>query len=314
MPDDAAADTITLWDRQREVFGELKIVQRTCPLCGDANAATPASRYSLDNWTVKTCRTCGFTYMTTAPHYDALFEQMSWEKSSDLESERRRTTRAVQQVLSKKTRWRLHLLPRKRMPALLARYAAPGNVIDLGCGGGDQLDGLPEAYVPYGIEISKQTAIRADRRFAARGGAVVNAACLDGLQAFPAEHFSAASLRSYLEHEMRPAAVLRALHRVLRPGGIAIIKVPNFASLNRQVMGRSWCGFRYPDHLNYFTPATLRAMAARCGYRASFGATWRLPTSDNMWALLRKSSAAAWLFAVHGLGLAHIVAEAGHVL
>jgi hypothetical protein len=53
-------------------------------------------------------------------------------------------------------------------------------------------------------------------------------------------------------------------------------------------MGRRWCGFRYPDHLNYFTPKTLVALAAKAGFETGFGLTGRLPTSDNMWAILAK--------------------------
>ena len=53
-------------------------------------------------------------------------------------------------------------------------------------------------------------------------------------------------------------------------------------------MGRRWCGFRYPDHLNYFSPNTLRAMANKAGFETSFGLTGCLPTSDNMWAVLTK--------------------------
>jgi hypothetical protein len=82
--------------------------------------------------------------------------------------------------------------------------------------------------------------------------------------------------------------VLSELHRTLAPGGVALIKVPNHASLNRRVTGRKWCGYRYPDHLNYFTPASLRRMAEACGYEARFGPTDRLPTSDNMYARLHK--------------------------
>lgn len=288
MTNSTLSNAADLWTRQREAFGDLNIVPRNCPLCGDENEATPPSRYSLDKWTVKECRTCCFTYITSGPDYDALFEQMVWENSSRLESEWRESTRKVQQTLSKKTRWRMRLLPRKRIPELLARYADPGNVIDLGCGGGGQLDGLSDAFIPHGIEISKASAAKADARFRPKGGYAVNASCLEGLRELPTAFFTAATLRSYLEHELRPAEVLSGLHRVLKPGGVAVVKVPNFASLNRRVMGRRWCGFRHPDHLNYFTPATLREMARNCGFQTWFGVTWRLPTSDNMWALLRK--------------------------
>jgi hypothetical protein len=80
--------------------------------------------------------------------------------------------------------------------------------------------------------------------------------------------------------------VLENLRRVLAPNGFAVVKVPNYGSLNRKVMGVRWCGFRYPDHLNYFTPKTLRAMAAKAGFQTRFALTGRLPTGDNMWALI----------------------------
>jgi hypothetical protein len=95
-------------------------------------------------------------------------------------------------------------------------------------------------------------------------------------------------LRSYLEHELHPRAVLAELHRTLAHGGVALVKVPNYGSLNRRLTGRKWCGFRYPDHLNYFTPASLSCMATACGYEACFRLTDKLPTSDNMYAVLRK--------------------------
>lgn len=273
---------------ERQVKGEVEIIARDCPLCGDPNERMPPSRYSRGVWTVKTCRRCGFVYIDKAPRYDALFETLAWERTSRLEAERRAAAQPVQNAVSKRLRWRLHLLPRKKTAALLSRYAAPGNVIDLGCADGGHLKAIESRFTPYGIEISSETAAKADSLFRTRGGFAVNAPSLEGLKRFPDSFFSAATLRSYLEHELHPAAVLRELHRTLRPGGVVLIKVPNYGSWNRRVLGRRWCGFRYPDHLNYFTPRTLKAMAARCGFRTRFDWLGRLPTSDNMHAVLTK--------------------------
>ena len=55
-------------------------------------------------------------------------------------------------------------------------------------------------------------------------------------------------------------------------------------------MGARWCGFRYPDHLNYVTAKALGTMAAKAGFKTWFGIAGRLPTSDNMWAVLTKRS------------------------
>jgi hypothetical protein len=82
--------------------------------------------------------------------------------------------------------------------------------------------------------------------------------------------------------------MLEETYRVLGTGGVALIKVPNFGSLNRLIMGKKWCGFRYPDHLNYFTPKSLMHMGKKCGFIVSFGLKGRLATNDNIHALFRK--------------------------
>ncbi len=97
-------------------------------------------------------------------------------------------------------------------------------------------------------------------------------------------------LRAYLEHEREPAAVLAETWRVLKPAGCVLIKVPNYGCWNRPVRGSRWCGYRFPDHVNYFTPRSLRRVlednafvVARCGWFD------RLPTNDNMWLVARKA-------------------------
>jgi hypothetical protein len=65
------------------------------------------------------------------------------------------------------------------------------------------------------------------------------------------------------------------------------MKTPNYASLNRRLMGMRWSGFRFPDHVNYFTPATLRELARRAGFSTHYGPTDRNPISDSLWGLLR---------------------------
>ena len=281
-------EQLSVSEHETGAFGKIRVVHRVCPLCGQDNAVSPAGPYSRGIWEVKTCTGCGFVYIEKAPGYEALFSDMAWELTAKAEAERRAETRPIAYNFSKKTRARLHLLPRKRMHLLIEAHGKPGKVIDLGCGTGDQFSDLAEGFVPFGVKISTQAARTGNELFARRGGRVINAPCLKGLREFPDGFFSAASLRSYLEHEMEPAPVLRALHRTLEPGGVAIVKVPNYGSWNRAIMGRKWCGFRHPDHLNYFTPRTLREMAKRCGYGVRSGLTFQLPTSDNMYAILTK--------------------------
>ncbi|ESR25429.1 Methyltransferase type 11 [Lutibaculum baratangense AMV1] len=196
--------------------------------------------------------------------------------------------RPVGRRLSLATRWRTKLVPRREIEQLAAGLVPPGPILDIGCGSGMRGRRLPPGYVPYGIEVSAASSAVADREFGARGGACIHAPATEGLARFENGFFRGAILRSYLEHETQPREVLRELMRTLRPGGVAVVKVPNFASLNRRLAGRSWCGFRFPDHVNYFTPSALRTMAERAGFEVGWRRFGRLPTSDNMWAYLRR--------------------------
>ncbi|MFC1672927.1 class I SAM-dependent methyltransferase [Pseudomonadota bacterium] len=285
---EVVSDEVKTFEVKSANLGTMQVIHRDCPLCGFDNSDEPDNPYSYDVWTIKDCAKCGLTYIDRGPDYSKLFEELSWETTTKVEEQRRADLRPVGYKASKLTRLRMRLLPRKQMTLMLDAWAKPGNVIDLGCGDGGQMANLSPGFVPFGIEISTELAQGANQRFAQHGGSCVNAPTLDGLKSFPDGFFAAATLRSYLEHEMNPLPVLRELSRVLQPGGVAIVKVPNYGSLNRVVMGEKWCGFRYPDHLNYFTPQTLKKMATKAGFKVHFGLTYTLPTSDNMYAVLER--------------------------
>jgi hypothetical protein len=71
-----------------------------------------------------------------------------------------------------------------------------------------------------------------------------------------------------------------------------VVKVPNFASVNRRLRGNRWCGFRFPDHVNYFTPATLARLAHEAGYVVDPGRRADRPLlGDNLYAVLRPAAA-----------------------
>ncbi len=278
-----------IFEIMSETYGVLKVRYRFCPFCETDNSAVKPSGYSLDVWYIVTCQKCSFVYIDKTPAYEELKENLSWEKNYEIEAQRRARMRPVSYKLSRLTRWRMHILPRKKFPDLVKRFADPGHVLDVGCGDGSQMLDLDSAYHPNGIEISAHLAKAADNLFGQYGGGCVNAPALQGLERLPENKFSAVTLRSYLEHESQPLPVLSEVYRVLKINGVAIIKVPHYGSWNRVVMGRKWCGFRYPDHQNYFTPMSLKEMARRAGF-SKFKKHWSftLPTSDNMYLVLQK--------------------------
>ena len=188
------------------------------------------------------------------------------------------------------TRWRLRLFKRNRIEKIFLPYITEGTILDVGCGKGGLLCNLPDRYIPYGIEIAPDQAAYAAEVVELRGGKIIVNTALAGLCEIQDEFADGIIMRAFLEHETEPVRVLEEVCRVLRPNGVIILKVPNFASINRVILGTKWSGFRFPDHLNYFTPKTLRAACNKAGLTMRrFSIIDRFPTSDNMWAIAGKS-------------------------
>jgi SAM-dependent methyltransferase len=163
---------------------------------------------------------------------------------------------------------------------------APGKVCDVGCGRGKHLGLGQGKYIPYGIELSAALAREALTIVEPLGGVILNNNALAALINLPKEEFTGIIMRAYLEHEINPKPVLTAACRVLKVGGRMIIKVPNFACINRVIRAERWCGFRMPDHVNYFTPASLRYMLEQAGLSiVRMNLMDRPVFSDNMWAV-----------------------------
>jgi SAM-dependent methyltransferase len=241
---------------------QLKNVEtRCCEVCGSAETR-PLPQFTVSEWPVVACAGCGFVYLHKVPGLDALVETYAWEKT--FAEERQRRAKRSWNKLDQATRWRLQLGKRQDAVLRASSIGQSGNVLDIGCGGSCR---LPAGVTPFGIEISAALAEKADPLFRARGGYVVAASGVDGLDRFEDNFFSAILMRSYLEHEQYPRRVLSKAFAKLKPGGRIAVRLPNFGSLNRRVMGVKWCGFRFPDHVNYFSEASLKALTTSIGFR-----------------------------------------------
>ena len=275
---------------------DARCLERACPLCGRDNRAESALSFSRGAWRLKQCRQCAFVFLENALRYEELSENHAWSKSRLAERKFREDVNSWREPAGRRLRaarnWLRWLLPRRKVARLVDHYVANGRLLEVGCGNGQMLRQLPKRLIPCGIEIDARAASKARQYIEPRGGLLLHADGLRGLQSLDDASIGGILMHSYLEHENQPLEVLRQSARVLVSGGVVVIKVPNFGSLNRRLLGRVWPGFRFPDHVNYFTPTTLQAMVAAAGL-SILRCGWldRLPTSDSLWLVGQADSA-----------------------
>jgi len=257
-------------------------VERVCEICG-SGSSNRIETYCFGEWPLVKCTACDFVYLKSVPAYEVLSTEFAWEKQRAIEAKRRQ--QSAWGAFDAATRWRLQIGKLIDDRILKSARHRGGNTLNIGCGGG--CGPVPPGEVPYGIEISEALASRAVPEFKARGGAVFHGPAVDGLDAFEGIGFSAVYMRSYLEHEAQPRLVLQKSFDRLLPGGTVHLRVPNYGSPNRVVMGRRWCGFRFPDHVNYFTSKSLRQLAENIGFDYAHHNRWSL-FDDNLIVVLTK--------------------------
>lgn len=219
------------------------------------------------------------TYRSPTGTHDGLDDQK--------EHARRKQLSPVLLLLSQYTR-RLRPNKNDRLLAQTIRWRRQGKLLDFGCGDASFIERAGERFDVFGIETSP-TLARASRQRVGAGKILEGRVTEVSDSHVPAASFDVVTQFGYVEHEWNPLAALGSAFRVLKPGGVTVIKTPNFASWNRTSMGRDWCGFQIPARVNYFTPETLAAMLKRAGFEPLQRPLLdRLPTSESLWMAARK--------------------------
>jgi SAM-dependent methyltransferase len=256
--------------------------QRPCPLCG---AFDHRPVFQRDGWHVVKCKGCEMVFIGDKPlPYDAQASDHDWVDDYSREVSRRKADRPVLMFFSRLTR-PLRRDATDRQLSHTLHWERKGKLLDLGCGDGRFLVKAASHFDVMGVELSARAAAEATVRVPGaeiRIGPVTEAVV-------PAGVFDVVTQFGYIEHEWQPVAGLEVAFRALKPGGVLVIKTPNYASWNRSIMGENWCGIHIPAHCNYFTPATLGQMIRLAGFEPlSRPILDRLPTSDTLWLAARK--------------------------
>jgi SAM-dependent methyltransferase len=154
----------------------------------------------------------------------------------------------------------------KRVRALLPELGRP-RVADIGGGA----CAFANALAATGCDVTVFEPNAANRAFAdVRAGVRFVGAPFDDT-AVAASGIAPASLDAItlwhaLEHVPCPADTLSLARRLLRPGGIIYVCVPNLDSLQADLAGTRWCYADIPRHVTHFSPEGLERLLRQAGF------------------------------------------------
>jgi len=142
------------------------------------------------------------------------------------------------------------------------RAGGQAPLLDLGCGGGLFLGMMRErGFRVVGLDFSPEAASVAWQRQR------VPAVC-GNFERAPLRLGSLACITMFhvLEHAPDPRRVLETAHGLLGAGGRLVVQVPNAASWQCRLLGRSWNGVDVPRHLYDFRDRDLEKLLAASGF------------------------------------------------
>ena len=213
------------------------IIQRACPIC-DERASEPFLT-KLELRLVR-CPRCSMIYANPVPAEMATGAFYDRSGSEYLSPEKLESDYADVRF--------------ERELRLFRAHCQQGSVLDVGCSSGAFLYQLqkrfPGQYRILGTDVSQAPLDHAVKM----GVPVARGEFLT--QSF-AEKFDAVTFWAVMEHLAEPKRFLHQAATMLKPGGHCFILTPNLKSLAVRLIGAKY-RYIFPEHLNYFTPQTLR--------------------------------------------------------
>ena len=236
-----------------------------CPLCGE-RASAPWGACGRNR--LVRCRACELVYVSPIPDENDHDRSVadSHVYTDDQLAKRAFFARRAHEMLD----------------AIERRQGAPGRLLDVGCGIGTELVVARErGWRATGIELAA-----ASLEVARASGLEVIAQPI-GTAPLAEQSFDCVTINHALEHIPRARPVLAHVRRVLRPGGLLFVSVPNLGAWpHRARVHRLGLAFN-DDHYLFFTPPTLSRLLGDAGFEV-------LELSTPRWLDFQQGPASAY--------------------
>jgi len=259
------------------------VTLEACPVCGSkeisyAYSARPTRRLHNEAlWSVYSCRTCSHGFMNPQPSWAELAEYYSADYDAyeaDHGSQAKQDAETI--ALARKENSFRHI------PLPTAK-----KVLDVGCGGGWFLRIAKQLGADtFGIEPSEHGAAQSRRS----GIDVFKGTVEEYLVQYgDGRKFDIITANHVIEHAPNPVATFRQIGRLLIPGGMMWISVPNAQCYFSRTLNGRWHSSDLPFHLQQFSLRSLETAANKGGLYVRRQYTYSLPsaTASSLRQVLR---------------------------
>jgi len=221
---------------------------QTCRLCGQPGLKP---KFQFAACSVATCLECGLVQVPEAlsPQQVAALYEPDYFKHGKY-------------VLD----WAGKLEQQRRLGWIARHGVADGaKVLDLGCATGEFALAAKARYQVWGTDISSY-AIECAKNLNPEIAERFVAGRFEDL-ALAGQSFDAVAAWDVVEHLPDPLAVLKKAVALLKPGGVMLLSTPNIGAPLAGLLGRRWAFMTPPEHLNFFSRATLSLLLQEAGLR-----------------------------------------------
>jgi SAM-dependent methyltransferase len=224
-----------------------------CPICGDSGGEP---LHIEDPFQMVRCPSCQFVFLNPRPTSDSLFrfyQQYLPEEESSVES------------------WEKMMKPVfHRAANLLQQHRREGRLLDVGAGFGFFLVEMKKrGWDITGVEISQKAMDYAKDIL----GLIIHPGPLEKAN-FSNNYFDAVTGFYVIEHLPDPISFLKECHRILKPGGLLLLRYPHTTPVKNllKLFGMKNHLYDLPAHLSDFSPEMIQ----RCLERIGFGECYHL--------------------------------------
>lgn len=147
---------------------------------------------------------------------------------------------------------------------IISKFSKSGRALEIGCSTGIMLSLLQEkGWSVTGVEMSKKAAEIAKKRG-------INIITKPFEEISVKENFDLVILNHTLEHLKDPVSVLKKISKLLMPGGLLFVDVPNFGGLSAKLQGKNWPLLLPREHRWHFSYKALEILLEKIGFKIIF--------------------------------------------